>query len=180
MVPDKGGGRAYALLVQAMEEAGRVAIGRIVLRTKSSLCALRAVDGRLLLSTMYYADELVGAGELELPAVEREPSEREVGMALQLVESMTAPWQPAAWKDEYREKVLELVEKKVEGEEVVAPAEEAPARVIDLMEALRRSLGEPGEKEPPAAREKASERKPARARRAPSSTKKTATRRKGR
>jgi DNA end-binding protein Ku len=142
LVPDKSGSKAYALLVQAMQEAGKVAIGRLVMRTKQYLCAIRPVDGVLCLETMLYADEVVPTSALDgVPAEAEEVSEREVAMARQLIESLSTEFEPAKYRDDYRERVLELIERKAEGQEIVAqPVAEAPSKVVDLMAALEASL----------------------------------------
>jgi DNA end-binding protein Ku len=144
-VPQEGAGRAYALLLEAMEKQQRVAIARMVLRTKQHLCALRPMEKGLALSTMQYADEIVPLGDIASPT-RAQPNERELKLAEQLVEALTSAFEPEKYKDEYRERVMELVQKKAKGEEIVAaPAPEEP-EVIDLAEALARSLGKKGEK----------------------------------
>jgi len=142
LTPDKGAEKAYALLAKAMETTGRVAIARFVMRTKQYLAAIRAKGGALVLSTMLYADEVTSAEQLDLPDVEKvTPSEREVKMAEQLIESLSTEFDPARYKDEHREKVLALIEAKAEGQEVVTSATaEEPTRVVDLMAALEASL----------------------------------------
>jgi DNA end-binding protein Ku len=152
LAPATGGAKAYRLLLSAMEEAGKVAIGRFVLRTRQQLCALRPAGGVLVLSTMLFGDEVHAPERLdELEALEDvEANDREVAMAGQLIESLSAPFEPAKYRDEYRERVLELIERKAAGEEVVVqPAAEAPAPVPDLMAALEASVaavrGAPGD-----------------------------------
>lgn len=142
LVPDGRAEKPFALLAETMARTGKVAIGRFVLRTKQYLATIRARDGVLVLSTMLYADEVVDPGELEVPnTAETQPSERELKMAEQLVESLSAEFDPTKYHDEYREKVLALIDAKAEGEEIVAPeAPAAPAPVVDLMAALEESL----------------------------------------
>lgn len=143
VAPATGGSKAYALLLSAMEQAGKVAIGRFVLRTRQQLCALRPAGGLLVLSTMLYGDEVNAPERLdELEDLgEVEASEREVAMAQQLIESLTTPFDPSAYRDEYRERVLELIERKAAGEEIaVQPVAAAPAEVPDLMAALEASV----------------------------------------
>jgi len=113
-----------------------------VLRTKQYLAALRARDGVLVLSTMLYADEVVDPSELEVPsAADTAPTERELQMASQLVESLSVPFDPAKFHDDYREKVLALIDAKAQGEVITAPAPAAEAApVVDLMAALEASL----------------------------------------
>lgn len=142
LAPDKGGAKAYMLLVQAMTEANKVAIGRLVMRTKQYLCAIRPVDGVLCLETMLFADEVVQPADLDVASPEDvEVSDRELAMARQLIESLASEFDPTKYRDEYRDRVLELIERKAEGQEIVAqPAAEAPAKVVDLMAALEASL----------------------------------------
>ncbi len=142
LVPDGRAEKPYALLVETMARSGKVAVGRFVLRTKQYLATLRARDGVLLLATMLYDDEVVQPADLEVPsAAEVRPTERELSMAAQLVESLSAPFAPPKYRDDYREKVLALIEAKAEGEVVVQPeAPAAAAPVVDLMEALEASL----------------------------------------
>src|SRR3954463_5405863 len=145
LVPEKGASKAYGLLLNAMRESGRVAIARVVLRSKEQLVAIRPDrDGRLLMmETMIFADEVVPTDDLDgLPdAEELKASEREVKMAQQLIESLATDFEPSRYKDEYREKVLELIEAKAEGQVIVAPAEPvAQEKVPDLMAALEASL----------------------------------------
>jgi DNA end-binding protein Ku len=145
LVPDKGAAKAYGLLLNAMQESGRVAIARVVLRSKEQLVAIRPdKDGRLLMmETMIFADEVVPKDDLEgLPeAEELKVSEREVKMAQALIESLATDFEPERYKDEYREKVLELIEAKADGQEIAtAPEAPAPTEVPDLMAALEASL----------------------------------------
>ena len=143
LAPAQGGAKPYALLLSAMEQAGKVAIGRFVLRTRQQLCALRPANGVLMLSTMLYGDEVNAPERLdELEDIQEiEANEREVAMAGQLIESLSTPFDPASYRDEYREKVLDLIDRKAAGEEVaVQPAAAAPAPVPDLMAALEASV----------------------------------------
>ena len=137
--PDRGAGKAYALLLDAMRRTGKVGIARVVLRTKETLCCVRPMGSALALSTMNYADEVVGQGELELPE-RAEPAPRELEMAERLVESLTTTFEPGRYRDTHRDKVLALIERKAAGEQVVAPAEAAPAKVVNLADALAASL----------------------------------------
>lgn len=141
LVPDKGAARAYRLLLEAMNRSKKVGIARFVMRTKQHLCAVRPVGDGLMLSTMLYADEVVPQSELEFPDVAAAPKDRELKMAEQLVESLSTSFEPERYRDEYREKVLELIERKAEGREIVTPATaEEPAKVLNLIDALAASL----------------------------------------
>jgi DNA end-binding protein Ku len=165
LIPDKGAAKAYGLLLNAMKESGKVAIARVVLRTKENLVAIRPAPGDvLMMETMIFADEVVPAGEIDdLPeAKELKASDRELQMAQQLIDSLSSDFEPEKYHDEYREKVLELIERKAAGEEIaVQPEAPAPKKVPDLMAALEASLaavkgdGEEGKKKKaPASRKK--------------------------
>lgn len=145
VVPDAATLKPYALLVEALESTGKVAVARFVMRAKQNLAALRAVDGRLVLSTMVYADELNDPREFEaIEAVEEVTvSEKERKIAESLVESLTEPWDPAAFTDTHREKVMELIARKADGAtEIIKgePVEEGDGKVVDLMAALEASI----------------------------------------
>jgi DNA end-binding protein Ku len=143
LVPDKGAAKAYSLLLRAMEESGKVAIARVVLRNKEHLVALRPAGHGLMMETMHFHDEVVPAEDLDelLAAQETAASDREVAMAKQLIGSLSTAFEPGRYTDTYREQVLALIERKAAGEEVtVAPEAPAPARVPDLMAALEASL----------------------------------------
>lgn len=143
LAPTAGGAKAYKLLRDAMLEAGKVGIGKVVLRSKQQLCALRPGDGVLMLTTMLWGDEVLSPERMdELDAVsEADASKRELQMAQQLIESLSAEFDPRAFKDEYRERVLDLIERKAAGEEIaVQPQAEEPAAAPDLMAALEASL----------------------------------------
>ncbi len=145
LAPATGGAKAYRLLLEAMRESGKVAIGKIVIRSKQQLCALRPADQVMALSTMLFGDEVLPADRLdELDAIgEAEASERELNMAQQLISSLSADFDPGKFKDEYRERVLELIERKAAGEEItVQPEAEETTPAPDLMAALEASLAE--------------------------------------
>jgi DNA end-binding protein Ku len=144
LVPDKGAAKAYGLLLQAMEESEKVAIARVVIRSKEQLVAIRPAPGGVLtMETMIFADEVVPTDDIdELPeASELKVSDREVKMAQQLIDSLSSDFEPEKYRDEYREKVLELIERKAAGEEIaVQPEAPEPKKVPDLMAALEASL----------------------------------------
>jgi DNA end-binding protein Ku len=143
--PDKAAKKPYALLVKAMEEQNRVAIARFVMRSKQYLSVLRADDGILVLATMVYADEVNDPAALvELDDVDDvEVSDRELRMARQLVDSLTEEFDPGKFEDTYRNRVLDLIERKAAGEEVLAPPTPvAETQLVDLMAALEESVRE--------------------------------------
>ncbi|HET7484480.1 MAG TPA: Ku protein [Solirubrobacterales bacterium] len=143
--PAEGAARAYSLLAEAMEGSGKVAIARFVFRNKEHLAAIRPADGVLTLTTMRFADEVVPPSELDdvLPTEKPEVAKREVQMAEQLIESLTRSFDPSAYRNEYREQLLAMIERKAAGEEVVvAPegAEREATKAPDLMAALEESI----------------------------------------
>jgi DNA end-binding protein Ku len=144
LVPDTGAAKAYKLLLAALQETNKVAIARVVIRSKEYLTAIRPAGGVLTMETMLFADELVPTEDLdELPEDDVKATKREVEMAQQLIESQSTEFDPTKYRDEYRERMLELIERKAEGEEIaIQPAAEEPAKVPDLMAALEASLAE--------------------------------------
>jgi DNA end-binding protein Ku len=157
VAPDGRSAKAYALLSAALEKTGQVAIARIVLSTKQHLCMLRSVDGRLVLTTLVWADEVREAPEIpKTPVVGKE-----LQMAEQLVRSMSAKFDPAQFKDEHRARVEALIRKKARGQTIEVPAAAQPERVVDLARALEQSLAAARKGPAPAA----ARARPARARR---------------
>jgi DNA end-binding protein Ku len=142
--PANGAERAYSLLARAMEKSGKVAIARFVLRNKEHLAAIRPTDGVLTLTTMRFADEVVPPSELDDVLPDEAPSvaKKEVEMAEKLIDSLTRDFDPSIYRDEYREELLAMIERKAEGKELVTPpAEEAePTQAPDLMAALEESI----------------------------------------
>jgi DNA end-binding protein Ku len=135
--------KPYVLLARAMAERGKVGIGRFVMRNKQYTAAIRAEDGRLVMSTLAYADEVVDpAGIDELQGLDDiAVSERELAMAGSLVESLVATFEPEKYRDEYREQVLDLIQIKASGHELTAPdAPREKPNVVDLMAALEASV----------------------------------------
>ena len=144
--PAEGAEKAYSLLTRALERSGKVAVARFVFRNKEHLAAIRPGDGVLTLTTMRFADEVVPPSELDdvLPAEKPKVGKREVEMAEQLIDSLTRRFDPGAYRDEYREELLAMIERKAAGEEVMtAPADESePTKAPDLMAALEQSIAE--------------------------------------
>jgi DNA end-binding protein Ku len=149
--PDKGAEKAYALLVKAMSDSNKVAIARFVLRNRENLAAIRPMGNVLTMATMRFADEVVSPDELDdvIPENGRKLDKREVEMAKQLIESLSGEFDPEKYRDEYREELLGLIERKARGEELVQAVSEEPkpTKAPDLMAALEESLaavkGEP-------------------------------------
>jgi DNA end-binding protein Ku len=148
--PAEGAEKAYSLLAAAMESSGKAAISRFVFRNKEHLAAVRASDGVLTLTTMRFHDEVVPPSELDdaLPDKKPKVAKREQQMAEQLIDSLSTEFEPDAYKDEYREQLLALIEQKAEGKEIVAPEAEAPkaTKAPDLMAALEESIAAVKEK----------------------------------
>ena len=142
--PEPGAERAYALLVKAMADERKVAIARFVLRNKEHLAALRPMGNTLTLTTMRFADEIVPPEELDgvVPEEVESPKKKELEMAKQLVSSLTSDFTPDGFRDEYREQLLERIESKAKGEDVVQAVSEepTPTKAPDLMAALEESL----------------------------------------
>ncbi len=153
--PDKGGERAYRLLGEALQATGRAALGQYAARGKQSLVLVRPLNGVLLMEQLHYAAEIKPISEV--PVGEGQVKEAELALAKQLIEqSASDSFRPEAYRDQTRERVLQAIQQKVDGEEITAEPTEAPeAKIIDLMAALKASLAKKGAKEAPA------ERKPA-------------------
>jgi DNA end-binding protein Ku len=175
LAPAQGGTKAYELLRRAMEESDKVAIGKVVIRSKESLVAIRANGPVLTMETMLFADEVVDPTALdEIPVEDGKATKQELTMAEQLIDSLSGEFEPEKYHDEYRERVLELIERKAQGEEItVQPAPEEPEKVPDLMAALEASIkavkdrgdadGDDGAAKRKPARKRAPAKKPARA-----------------
>jgi DNA end-binding protein Ku len=143
VAPQKGAEKPYALLRTALERSERVAIARFVMRTKQYLAAIRVSGDVLLLETLYFANEIRDTKGLNIPKRTKVP-DRELRVAEQLVDSMTVAWDPDRYEDTYRSKVLALIRKKGQGKEIEVSRRREPegAEVVDLVDALRRSLDE--------------------------------------
>jgi DNA end-binding protein Ku len=137
---ETGGSKAYNLLRKAMDDTGRIGVARITIRDKQSLAILRVVSNILVLETIFFPDEVRDIRQIPGIPENAGVDERELTMAEQLIENLTAEFKPEKYKDDYREALFEMIQKKIEGEEIVS-APEAPQRnVIDLMAALQASL----------------------------------------
>ena len=140
LAPAEGGQKAYALLRQAMENTSRIAIARVVIRAKESLAAIRVYKQGLIMETIYYPEEI---RSIELvPELQTEVSlkEKELDMAESLIASLTTQFEPEKYTNEYRQAVRELIEAKVQGQEIVRPVQPQTGNVVDLMEALQASI----------------------------------------
>jgi DNA end-binding protein Ku len=153
---DKGGARAYKLLAEALEKSKRVAIGQYAARGKQYLILIRPLEGRLVMEQLRYADEIRSIAEIPVP--ETDVKDQELQLAIKVIDQgATDQFQPEKYKDTVRDRMMEQIERKVEGKQITEEPEEAPkAKVLDLMQALKQSLGAapPEEKEKPAKRRK--------------------------
>jgi DNA end-binding protein Ku len=172
LAPGPGGAKPYRLLLEAMAETGRVAIARVVIRSKEQLVALRPMGDALGMATMIFADEVLPADSIEEIAevAEVKTTKRELDIAKQLVESLAGDFEPEKYSDSYREQVLDMIERKAQGEHIAVQPEpeEIGAPAPDLMGALKASLeavrardGEDGAKPKPAKRKAAAKKAPA-------------------
>jgi len=166
LVPEETGAKAYALLREAMADDGRVGIAKVSFRDKEHLAALRFKDEAFVLETMYWPDEIREAdfGGVDVSAKVRG---QELEMAKQLIESLSGDWNPEEYSDEYREAMLQIVEAKLNGQEIEVVAPEPTAKVVDLMEALKASVAaakkeadEPAPSRKPAAKKAPAKKKP--------------------
>ena len=139
LVPEKGAAKAYRLLLEAMKDADKVAVARVVMRGKEHLVAVRPIDDVLTMTKLLWADELVDRDELEVPEAGKVGG-KELDMAHRLIEALSGPFEPAKYTDTHREQVLALIEAKAEGREVVAPPKVERRPTADLAEALAASL----------------------------------------
>lgn len=148
LLPEERAAKAYQLLVNAMLEARKVAIAKFVMRNKEYLAALRPLGNVICLETMRFANEVVLADQLDGVPKPVSVDERELKMARQLIESLSEKFEPEKYSDEYSGRLQDLIQKKIEGEEIIteAPPTEAEGRVINLMAALEESLARAGKK----------------------------------
>ena len=141
--------RAYQLLLEAMEQEQRVAIGTVVMRNKQYLTAIRPLDGALAMSTMRFADEVVDRSAIdEIPARRTKPAPKELKLATQIIDSLASDWEPKRYHDTFTEELTDLITRRAKGEDITPEpdAEEKGGKVIDLMEALEASLGKASSK----------------------------------
>ena len=155
-----GAERAYALLIAAMQAENKVGIAKTVLGNKETLIAIRARNGRMLLSTLYFPEEI----QAEEPLKEESLDEKELELARSLIANMSAPFDPKKYRDEYRERVMQAIEAKIAGKQIQAPKERPAAKVTDLLDALTKSLRsvEPAKSRTPAPRKRPEKRANAR------------------
>ena len=147
--PQKGGDKAYALLRDALKDANKVGVAKVVIKTRQYLAGVKPEDGALVLELMHFADELADPEKLHVPK-KTEVGKREMNMARSLIDSMSSKWDPEKYKDDYREALMEVIQEKVEsgGKEIEEKPKRAPkpTKVIDLVSVLKKSLEETGAK----------------------------------
>jgi len=174
LAPSKGGAKVYALLRETLRKAGKIGIATVVMRTKQHLCALVCIDDKIVLNTLRYAAEIRDTEDLKLPPATSKAagiSDKELQMALSLVEGMSEEWKPEQYHDTYKDDVLALVKKKIKAGQTktitaAEPEEKAPksSNVVDLVALLQSSLGKrpaKGAAKPAAADEEEDDDKPA-------------------
>lgn len=140
IAPDGGGERAYALLRQALGTTGKVAIAKVAFRNREQLAAVRVAEHALVLETLHFPDEMVKSDDLGIPSPDVQVSDNELDLAKVLIEHMAGPYDPSAYHDEYQAALKDIINKKIEGEEVTAPPEPQATNVIDIVSALKASL----------------------------------------
>jgi DNA end-binding protein Ku len=139
--PSQGGEKAYGLLIEAMSQTGKVAIAKVIIRSKQSLAALRIKDQVLIMETIFWPDEIRSPSALNLGVDRSKLHNNEIKMAVSLIENLSTSFEPAKYQNEYRQALWELIESKIVGKEVVAAAPVADRdNVVDLMEALKASV----------------------------------------
>ncbi|MVP02015.1 Ku protein [Paenibacillus lutrae] len=140
LAPDETGSHAYNLLVSALEKSEKIGIANVTIRSKSSLAAIRVIDGVLSMVTMWYAEEIRPKEQVPNLPKQQKADKRELDMALMLIDQLTGSFEPDKYEDDYRERLLDAIDDKVEGKEVKVAPEEKKTNVIDLMDALQQSL----------------------------------------
>lgn len=178
LLPSKGGEKAYALLREALRASGRIGIAKVVMRNQPHLAAVEPINDALVLSTMRFREELVPVTEYDFPEVA--VGKRELTMAQQLIDSFVAKWEPEKYTDEYRSNLMAIIEskRKKQKPELERQEPEADAKVVDLMERLRASLGASGGRKSSAARGRRNAAADRGRRRASGATRKRSTSRK--
>ena len=136
--PDETGLKPFALLMRALKEKGLTAVAKIAIRNKERLCALRPMNGTLILETLFYPDEVRLQTENELPEVK--VTERELDMAFALIDLLSEPFEPQKYQDEYREALMQVIEAKLQGQEMVEAPAAPTAKITDLVSALKASV----------------------------------------
>lgn len=149
MEAGKGGDKAYVLLLESLKKSKKIALAKVVIKTRQHLAAVKPVEDGLMLELMHFPDELVDISEFKRPA-DRKIAPREMKMAEQLIESMTEPWDPENFSDDYRDAVVKMIEEKIESGSVSEGGEAKPraasGKIIDLVSVLQESLDQRSDK----------------------------------
>ncbi|MCL6560872.1 MAG: Ku protein [Firmicutes bacterium] len=140
LTPGEGGAKVYELLKRAMNDTGKVAVARVVMRSRETLAALRVSGNTLVMSTMHYPDEIRQPGVLPEMNYQVSLHENEVKMAVSLINSLSSEFRPEKYNDTYRQALMEMIQSKIAGEDVETPARPEAGKVVDLMEALKVSI----------------------------------------
>ncbi|WP_068787066.1 non-homologous end joining protein Ku [Paenibacillus phocaensis] len=138
--PDQAGGNAYQLLLEAMRQSGKIGIAKLAIRSKSSLAAIRVMEGCLAIETIFYPDEIRPISQVPNLPENIQVNDKELTMAKMLIEQLSTPFEPEKYTDDYREGLLHLIEQKVAGEEISLAPAKPETNVIDLMAALQASI----------------------------------------
>jgi DNA end-binding protein Ku len=166
MGPDKGGARAYHLLAQALKASKRIGVGRYAVRGRQHLVMVRPKEGGLMLEQLHFADEVRDFGEVPLEKVEVKPAELELAKQL-IAQSTKETFDPKTYRDEVRDQIMALIQRKVEGEDIsIAPTEKVEHKIIDIMEALKASLSAADKRKPAQSTDAEKVKKPAKKKRA--------------
>src|ERR1051325_11186906 len=150
LAPEKGGAKAYALLREALERCGKAGVAKVVIRPpREHLAVVKPLDGALSLELLHFADELRDPSELKIPS--QSIGQKELDMALSLINNMVGEWQPQKYRDEYREALMEMIEQKIKSRGKKLPAAKkqagpAESKVIDLVSILQQSIAQAGGK----------------------------------
>ncbi|HEU4964724.1 MAG TPA: Ku protein [Bacilli bacterium] len=140
LAPEDTSSKAYALLRKAMEESGKIAVAKMVIRSTQSLCVLRTYEGVIVMESIFYPDEVRAVTMIPSVPADVEVAENEMNVAVKLIESLTVQFEPEQYRNEYRERLLHAIEEKIEGHEITEAAEPKPDQMHDLMAALQASL----------------------------------------
>ncbi|WP_066174049.1 Ku protein [Bacillus marinisedimentorum] len=158
--PNENGAKPYTLLKQAMEDSGKIGISKINIRSKQHLAVVRVYEKSLVLETIFFPDEVRNADHIPALPESADLNEKELKMAIQLIEQLTAPFEPEKYKDDYRESLMDVIQQKISGEDIKVAKKAPKKNVADLMEALQASIDETKpkqkKKKAPAKRKKAS------------------------
>ncbi|WP_066300487.1 non-homologous end joining protein Ku [Bacillus sp. FJAT-29937] len=156
MSPGDGGGKAYSLLRKALEDSGKVGLAKIIIRSKEQLAVIRVYEKTLVMETIHYPDEVRKAEDVPNVPAEDKVTKKEIDTAILLIDQLTTEFEPEKYTDEYRTALLELIESKRTGKEIVTPTEKEPvANVTDLMAALQASIDKTKPKKPAAKKKRA-------------------------